>query len=420
MATITELQCPYCGKPLTDDEYNHALEEFKVSLEREYKEQQRKYREKFEKKMLELVEDHQTEIRNLKEFQNDQDRTTREKLQFWYDKQIEDLKKGYDDLAQQRQSDFDKLLQQRLAPYEVELYKKDSELQEIQKERANFKTLAIEEARASVGREIDERDTQIGRLKEKVDELGKQLSKTQSELKGEVGEINLLKTLKDEFTEDNFTTQTRGSATPDIIQQIRTASGELLETTIGYDNKEAQGINKHDIEKAKKDKETLGTDYFILVSRNLPKKSLKDKDGLYGEIDGILLASPDIIVVVAGIIRKAIIEISKHTASKQDRETKQTKLYDYVRGRDFCRQVESICIVSEKMSRLQDDEEKSHNTLWKKREALQKQLRKTHIDISSGLDSIIQEHEHPSVDKDRQDASDEDGMDEGPSSRRFF
>lgn len=130
------------------------------------------------------------------------------------------------------------------------------------------------------------------------------------------------------------------------------------------------------LEKAKKDKETLGTDYFILVSRNLPKKSLRDKDGLYG--DGILLASPDIIVAIAGIIRKAIIEISKNSVSKQDRETKQTKLYDYARSRDFYRQVESICIASEKMSKLQDDEEKSHNTLWNKREALQKILDNNH------------------------------------------
>jgi hypothetical protein len=38
---------------------------------------------------------------------------------------------------------------------------------------------------ASVRNEIYERDIQISLLKEKVDELGKQLSQTQSELKGE-------------------------------------------------------------------------------------------------------------------------------------------------------------------------------------------------------------------------------------------
>jgi hypothetical protein len=92
-----------------------------------------------------------------------------------------------------------------------------------------------------------------------------------------------------------------------------------------------------------------------------------------------------IIVAVAGIIRRAIIEISKTSASTQDQETKQRKIYDYIRGRDFRNQIESICSTHEEMCKLQDKEEKDHKTLWKKREALQKQLRKTYINISSGL-----------------------------------
>jgi hypothetical protein len=58
-------------------------------------------------------------------------------------------------------------------------------------------------------------------LKEKVDELGKQLSQTQSELKGEAGEVNLREILREEFQEegDLFTQETRGSSGADIIQQ---------------------------------------------------------------------------------------------------------------------------------------------------------------------------------------------------------
>ena len=217
----------------------------------------------------------------------------------------------------------------------------------------------------------------------------------QSERKGKVGEEYLLRILRDEFQKegDTFVQETRGASGADIIHQIRTASGELLETTIGYDNKEGASVSARDIDKAKKDKETLETDYFIIVSSNLPKNDAKD--GLYGEKDGILLVNPDIIVAVVGIIRKAIIEM----VCVQDQETVHRKLYDYIRGRDFCRQVESICATHEEMCKLQDKEEKDHKTLWKKREALQKQLRKTYIDISSGLDSII--HEQPNDEDDK-------------------
>jgi hypothetical protein len=71
----------------------------------------------------------------------------------------------------------------------------------------------------------------------------------------------------------------------DIVHQIRTTSGEILETTIGYDNKDAATITAKDIEKAKKDKESLGTDYFIIVSRNIPKENAKNE--LYREKDGL-------------------------------------------------------------------------------------------------------------------------------------
>jgi hypothetical protein len=42
LADFPEWKCPYCGKALTNDEYNHAIEEFRVKAEQEYKEQQRK------------------------------------------------------------------------------------------------------------------------------------------------------------------------------------------------------------------------------------------------------------------------------------------------------------------------------------------------------------------------------------------
>ncbi|MFZ0512054.1 MAG: hypothetical protein WAM14_10640 [Candidatus Nitrosopolaris sp.] len=76
--------------------------------------------------------------------------------------------------------------------------------------------------------------------------------KTQPELKGEAGEANLLAILRNEFRQDLFTPQTRGISGADIIQQIRTPSGELLKITIGYYNKEANDANKSDIEKTKR------------------------------------------------------------------------------------------------------------------------------------------------------------------------
>jgi hypothetical protein len=91
----------------------------------------------------------------------------------------------------------------------------------------------------------------------------------------------------------------------------------------------------------------------------------------------------------------------------QDQETKQAKLYDYIRSREFYRQIEALCDTHTKMSDLLKKERKDHETLWKKREALLKQLLDAYIDIGSGIDTIMQDQ--PKDDKDPVDMSNGDG-----------
>ena len=66
------------------------------------------------------------------------------------------------------------------------------------------------------------------------------MAQTQSELKGEVGELNLFDTLKNAFEQDFVERSQRGSAYGDVIQRIKMPSGVILENTIVYDNKESR------------------------------------------------------------------------------------------------------------------------------------------------------------------------------------
>jgi hypothetical protein len=165
------------------------------------------------------------------------------------------------------------------------------------------------------------------------------------------------------------------------------ASGQLLQTKIGYDNKEAESVTARDIEKAKRDKESLRTDYFIIVSQNLPKKEIKN--GLCGEKDGILLAHPIIITELARLIRKTIIDISKESATKQDRETKQAKIYALVNSRGFRRYIETIEEVRKRLSEHQNEERRDHEKSWKKANMIIEKLRDVYVEMSTGIDTII-------------------------------
>jgi hypothetical protein len=387
---LAKLKCPLCGKLLTSNEYGYATEELKARVAEEYKQQSQKDRKDLEQQNQEQRDEHEAEIEELKKSHNEKCRDISEELKSWYKEQIESIKKSYDELTMRREKDLKDSQEEKTADYEQQLYTKDKQLQKLQNSLTAFEVRAIEKAEALVQNEIAERDTQINRLKEKVDELGKQLTKTQSELRGDTGEANLLKKLEDAFRKYNgvFTTQKKGVSGADIIHQIRTTSGELLETKIGYDNKEAAAIQARDIDKAKIDKKALGTDYFIIVSKNLPKEI---KNGKCGEKEGILLANPDIVVELAKIIRKAIVQISKQFLCQQDVQTKQVKIYDLIQSREFQRHIEAINEVPKKLSDLQNKEKKDHETLWKKEYAIFEELRNTFNDITTGIDAILDE-----------------------------
>jgi len=49
---LTELKCPYCGKQLNCDEYEHALKEFEMKAAYGYKEQNEKLRRSYEEQIL--------------------------------------------------------------------------------------------------------------------------------------------------------------------------------------------------------------------------------------------------------------------------------------------------------------------------------------------------------------------------------
>ena len=63
--------------------------------------------------------------------------------------------------------------------------------------------------------------------------------------------------------------------------------------------------------------------------------------------------------------------------------------YSYITGQEFHRQLEALYSVHIRLTTLQDDEEKRHKTLWKKRTQVYEELKERYTNISSGLDAIL-------------------------------
>jgi hypothetical protein len=390
-----EFKCPLCHSSLAGADYYRAIEELKKKVSETYSEEHRKVKQEYEKKLQQISQGHKNEVADLKREYEEKRKTLRKEIDYTYRQQLAQLKKTYEKINKDNKRHFETLEKKLKTEGRKELQEKENQLKELRKEQNRLRKLAFDEGKArgdlekaKLENDLRERDIQIERFKHDIDDLKKQLSQSQPELKGEAGEIDLFSKLTQEFQQDFFSRQKRGKAMGDIIQRIRTAT-TTLEKPIVYDNKQSDNVTSKDIEKAKRYKDVHATDYVIIVSSNLPKKDVKN--GLFGERDGILLCHPTIVVEIVKQIRRAIIEISKQSESRKDREAKESKLYDYIRSQEFSGTVEELHDIYQKMADLQDNEEKAHGRLWKERKKLQLQINDTYVGISNGIDCIIQE-----------------------------
>ncbi|CAD6368394.1 conserved hypothetical protein [metagenome] len=395
IADLKESKCPLCRQDLASDEYDKALSELQNKVEESYKIEQISLEKEYNTK-LDQVKIQQNELlENQKQSHEAEIKRLESDISESYKKQLEFMEKNYASMTKQSQKQFTDLKKQLDSEHKKGLIEKEKQIKALKKEQDSFKKSVIDATKAEfeiksgkLHEQLHEREIQISRFKDEVEGLKKQLTQSQSELKGEVGELDLFATLTEAFPQDHFRRQKRGTSSGDLIQRIRTASA-VLDTPIVYDNKAANTVTKSDITKARKYQKMHGTNYVLIVSSNLPKTSVPNE--LLGEKEGIILVHPSIVVEVTKKIREGIIEISKLSLGKEDRQEKQDKLYQYIMSQEFSLVLKSLSDLNEKLYNLQSKEERDHQTLWKNRKSLQEELLKAYNEISSGIESIIQD-----------------------------
>jgi len=369
----------YCGKPLTDHEFANA----QTSLQEEV-------RVKSDEKVREREEFHQSQLEEEKRH---------------HQKALEESQTRNEELDKQRRDDFTNATEQTRRDNEIILKQKEEDnlknkqilekqVSDLQSAQAQAKQLGFDEAKVVLEKQIHEKDVllkgndiRMERLQRDLEDANRKIIQSQSELQGEVGERDLKAILEEAFEDDRFSRQTRGKSEGDLVQKINTPKG-FLSTGIVYDNKEAKTITAADITKAKKYMKEHDTKNVLIVSRNLPREIT---NRILGKKDGVLCVHTSAVVIVADQIRNGLIDISKVSKSQKDQKSKQSKLYTFIMSNKFAIILSSLLSIHEKMSKLQNDEEKKHQSVWKTRRTLNEQLVKTYNDLWSSIESITQD-----------------------------
>jgi hypothetical protein len=219
-------------------------------------------------------------------------------------------------------------------------------------------------------------------LRQKLEDLTRKLEGKSAHELGEGSEIDLFEQLRDAFQDDRIQRVPKGINGADVIQEV-VHNGRVCGKII-YDAKNRDSWQNGFATKLKADKLAQAADHAILSSNKFPK----DKSQIHTQ-DGVIVANPARVLVIAEILREQIVRTHELRASKEAREEKTVALYAFVTSDHFKQLVEQVEAQAGKMLELDGKEQEAHRRIWDQRGKLIRTIQKARADLTFEVDRII-------------------------------
>ena len=355
--TKETIKCPNCGEEIELSEaISHDIEiRLKQRYEKEIGKIQKSFEEKAKKEAQELV--------NLKT--SDLKEQLEEKT-----KNLEEAQKH--ELALRKKQ---RELEEKEEKLELELSRKiDDERQKIiEKASQGFE----EKHRLKDA----EKDKQLNDMKTQIDELKRKAEQGSQQMQGEVLELELEESLKEEFPFDDIEPVAKGTRGGDIIQIVKTQSGRICGKIL-WETKRTKTWSDSWIQKLKDDQREAKADMAILASESLPKGFHH-----FRQISGVWVTDIISAVSLALALRVVLIQVAREREVQVGKKEKMEIAYNYLTGSEFRNRVEAIVESFIAMKEDLEAERRAMQKIWAKRE---KQIERV-ISNTAGMHGDLQE-----------------------------
>ena len=322
------IKCPKCGHEFSASEglISHIKEE--ASLE-------------IEKKLREKIEGEKSlEVRDLK-------KTIEEK-----NAKISDFTEKELELRERSRK-----LEDREKNVELETQRRVDE--EKKKVEENITNRLVEEFNSK----DMEKDKKISDMTKQIEDLKRISQQGSMQTQGEVGELELEKTLGDLFPTDEIIEVKKGEPGGDARQIVKTQRGTECGMIL-WERKRTKDWKENWVKKLKedmrRDKALLG----VIVTKVLPKDFKKEM----GERNGIWIVTANLVEPLAKLLRQNLYDVAKGKAITLNKQGKAEDLYDFVTSHDFVQQVERMVEIYLEMRGQITKERMVSEKLWKQRE----------------------------------------------------
>lgn len=286
--------------------------------------------------------------------------------------ELESKQRALDDLNQVLRMRDAKLAEAQAA--QAELVRKQRELDDKSRELeltierrvtasvSEIQSKAKQGAVDEVKLKVLEKDQLIHSMQRQIEELRRKSEQGSQQLQRDVQEVELASILSSRFASDNITRVARGEFGGDVQQQVLSTAGTVCGSIL-WESKRTKNWSDSWLAKLRQDQRTAKADFAVIVSQALPKEVTH-----FDQVDGVYVVSPQCVVPVAALLRRALLELAIARQSSEASETKAALVYQYLTGPRFRQRLQAMV---EAFTSMQEDfaaEKKSIHKQWAKRE----------------------------------------------------
>lgn len=338
------IKCPHCGKPVEITEaLKHQIEDRVIaSMDQKRKQDIKDAIIKTEEKVKKELDDKRAlEMTDLK-------------------KQLEEKTQKVDEFREQE-------LELRKEKRKIEERAKEIELRakrKIDEERKKIEEKVLKQEQEKHRHKNQEKEKIINDLKKSLEEAQRKAQIGSQQLQGEVLELDLEETLKAAFPDDVIEPVGKGVKGADIRQVVKSPTKRYVCGTILWETKRTKAWTDKWITKLKSDLRAEKANIPVIVTSVMPKEI---KTGM-GLKDGVWVTSFNLILPLAFLLRKNLLEITREKVTAKYKDKKADILYQYITGHEFSQQVESLVEVYQEMQIQVTKEKAAFEKIWKARQ----------------------------------------------------
>jgi len=258
---------------------------------------------------------------------------------------------------------------------ELDLRKRQRELEEAKLNADLVMARKLDEERAAIAENARRQAAEVERLKladkdNKIRDLQQQISALQQraeqgsvQAQGETLELELENSLKAAFPFDEIGEVKKGQRGADVRQTVRTNNGMVCGKLI-WEAKRAKNWTPDWIEKLKSDQREAKADIAVIVT-TCPPEGLRG----IGQCEGVWICEPVFLVALGQALRQGLVSTATQRVQQANRTEKMAVLYDHLCSVEFRHQIEGIVEAFISLKDQIDAEKRAFAKQWKERES---------------------------------------------------